>query len=99
MGPAYVYHPHTATQPLRRDQVVELEISLWPGGIIFDAGESMRLEFAGRVQILQDFDGVNEHVVNYNVGRHRLHTGAGYESQFLVNLWRSGKQGDIGEEA
>ncbi|KAI4934951.1 hypothetical protein J4E86_011393 [Alternaria arbusti] len=43
MGPAYVYHPHTATQPLRRDQVVELEISLWPGGLIFDAGESMSL--------------------------------------------------------
>ncbi|RMZ72359.1 cocaine esterase [Pyrenophora seminiperda CCB06] len=99
MGPAYVYHPHTATQPLRRDQVVELEISLWPGGMIFDAGGSMRLEFAGRVSILQDFDGVDKHLVNYNVGRHRLHTGGGYESQFLVNLWKSGKQGNIGEKA
>lgn len=99
MGPAYVYHPHTATQPLRRDQAVELEISLWPGGIIFDAGESMRLEFAGRVQILQDFDGVKEHLVNHNVGRHRLHTGGRHESHFLVNLWRGGKQGDIGEKA
>ncbi|KAF5566882.1 acylase diesterase [Fusarium phyllophilum] len=62
MGPAYVYHPHTATQPLRRDQIVELDISLWPGSIIFDPGESMRLEFAGQGQILQDFDGVNEHL-------------------------------------
>ncbi|KAF5580074.1 acylase diesterase [Fusarium pseudoanthophilum] len=99
MGPAYVYHPHTATQPLRRDQIVELDISLWPGGIIFDAGESMRLEFAGQGQVLQDFDGVNEHLVNYNVGRHRLHTGGGYESQFLVNLWRSGQEDGNTERA
>ncbi|KAF5972967.1 acylase diesterase [Fusarium coicis] len=99
MGPAYVYHPHTATQPLRRDQIVELDISLWPGGIIFDAGESMRLEFAGQCQVLQDFDGVNEHLVNYNVRRHRLHTGGGYESQLLVNLWRSGQKYDNTETA
>ncbi|KAK2032979.1 alpha/beta-hydrolase [Colletotrichum zoysiae] len=88
MGPAYVFHPHKDTEPLRRGEVVELEISLWPGGIIFDAGESMRLDFAGQVQILQDFEGIDKHLVNYNVGRHRLHTGGGYESQFLVNLCR-----------
>ncbi|KAG9501988.1 hypothetical protein J7337_007696 [Fusarium musae] len=97
--PAYVYHPHTATQPLRRDQIVELDISLWPGGIIFDPGESMRLEFAGQGQILQDLDSVNEHLVNYNVGRHRPHTGGEYEYQLLVNLWRSGQEDDITERA
>ncbi|RBR05211.1 hypothetical protein FVER53590_12348 [Fusarium verticillioides] len=99
MDPAYVYHPHTATQPLRRDQIVELDISLWPGGIIFDPGESMRLEFAGQGQILQDLDGVNEDLVKYNLGRHRLHTGGEYESQLLVNLWRSGQEDDITERA
>ncbi|KAJ0296213.1 hypothetical protein COL516b_011863 [Colletotrichum fioriniae] len=35
MGPAYVYHPPTAPQALRRGEVVELEISLWAGGMIF----------------------------------------------------------------
>ncbi|KAF9770008.1 hypothetical protein IL306_012490 [Fusarium sp. DS 682] len=57
------------------------------------------LEVAGRVSILQGFDGVDKHLVNYNVGRHRLHTGGGYESQFLVNLWRSRKEDGIGERA
>ncbi|KAF4871600.1 Cocaine esterase [Colletotrichum siamense] len=91
MGPAYVYHPHTRPQALRRGEVVELEISLWAGGMIFDAGESMRLEFKGRLPIAPEFEGLDKRMVNYNVGRHRLHTGGRYESQFLVNLWRSGK--------
>ncbi|KAI8300733.1 hypothetical protein K4K59_001390 [Colletotrichum sp. SAR11_240] len=91
MGPAYVHHPHTAPQALRRGEVVELEISLWSGGMIFDAGESMRLEVKGRLPIVPEFEGLDKRMVNYNVGRHRLHTGGKYESQFLVNLWRSGK--------
>lgn len=91
MGPAYVYHPHTAPQALHRGEVVELEISLWAGGMIFDAGESMRLELKGRLPIVPEFEGLDKRIVNHNVGRHRLHTGGRYESQFLVNLWRSGK--------
>ncbi|KAF9871027.1 acylase and diesterase protein [Colletotrichum karsti] len=89
MGPAYVYHPHTAPQVLRRGEVVELEISLWPGGMIFDPGESMSLEIKGRHPIMPEFEGLDKRIVNYNVGRHRLHTGGRYESQFLVNLWKS----------
>ena len=86
MGPAYVYHPHTSTQPLSSGEIVELEISLWPGGIVFDAGESMRLEVRGRHPIMPEFEGLDEKIVNHNIGRHRLHTGSEYESRLLVSL-------------
>lgn len=89
MGPAYVYHPHDASQLLSRGEVVGLEISLWAGGMVFDAGESMSLEFKGRLPIVPEFLGLEKQMVNYNVGRHRLHTGGRYDSQFIVNLSRS----------
>lgn len=88
MGPAYVYHPHTTRQPLKAGEIVELEISLWPGGIVFDAGEAMRLEVKGRHPIMPEFEGLDKKIINYNVGRHELHTGGGYDSQLLVSLRR-----------
>lgn len=86
MGPAYVYHPHTSRQPVSPGEVVELEISLWPGGMVFDAGESMRLEVKGCLPILPEFEGLDEKIFNHNIGWHKLHTGPGCESQFLVSL-------------
>lgn len=89
MGPAYVFHPHDKTQPLSRSEVVELEISLWAGGMVFDAGESLSLEFKGHLPIVPEFEGLDKQMVNHNVGRHMLHTGGKYASQFMVNLSRS----------
>ena len=90
MGPAYVYHPHTSTQPLSRGEIVELEISLWPGGIVFDAGEGLSLEIKGRHPIMPEFAGLDEKIVNYNVGRHRVHTGGTRPSQIMLSLKRGG---------
>lgn len=90
MGPAYVYHPHTSTQPLSRGEIVELEISLWPGGIVFDAGEGLSLEIKGRHPIMPEFAGLDEKIVNYNVGRHRVHTGGTRASQVMLSLKRGG---------
>jgi predicted acyl esterase len=90
MGPAYVHHPHTSTQPLSKGEIVELEISLWAGGMVFDAGEALSLEIKGHLPIVPEFAGLDEKIVNYNVGRHRVHTGAERLSQVLVSLKRGG---------
>lgn len=86
MGPAYVYHPHTSRQPLASAEVVKLEISLWPGGMIFDARESLRLEVKGRLPIMPEFEGLDEKIVNHNIGWHTLHTGPDHPSQLYVSL-------------
>lgn len=90
MGPAYVYHPHTSTQPLAKGEVEELEISLWPGGMVFDAEEGLSLEIKGRHAIMPEFAGLDEKFVNYSVGRHRVHTGGARPSQVLVGSKRGG---------
>jgi predicted acyl esterase len=90
MGPAYVYHPHTSTQPLSKGETVELEISLWPGGIVFDAGEGLSLEIKGRHPIMPEFAGLDEKIVNCNIGRQRVHTGGARPSQVMLSLKRGG---------
>jgi predicted acyl esterase len=73
---------------LSQGEVVELEISLWPGGIVFDAGESLSLEIKGRNPVVQEFEGLDAMSVTYNVGRHRVHTGGERPSQVMVSLKR-----------
>lgn len=89
MSDAYVYHSHTSKQPLTPGEVVEMDISLWPGGIVFDADESLCLEVKGRHPILPEFAGLDEKIVNYNVGRHEVHTGGKAASFLYVALKQS----------
>jgi uncharacterized protein len=84
MSDAYVYHPYNDNRKLEHHEVVELDIGLWPGGIIFDAGESMRLEIKGVRPILPEFVGLGDK--NYNRGTHVLHTGGEHASYLYVSL-------------
>ena len=86
MSDSYVYHPHTSIKPLSPGEIVELDISLWPGGIVFDGGESLRLEVKGRLPILPEFSGLDEKIVNYNKGEHVLYSGGSTISSLTVNL-------------
>lgn len=86
MSEAYVYHPHTTAEKLSPGEVVKLEISLWPGGMVFDAGESMRFEVKGRLPVLVEFKPLLDTLVNYNKGEHILHTGGATSSQLSVYL-------------
>ena len=47
LSPADVWHPHDCEEKILPGHVVCLEIPIWPGGIIFNAGESIRLEIKG----------------------------------------------------
>lgn len=86
LSEGYVYHPHDREDKLQRNQIVELDITIWPGGIIFDPGESMRLEIKGVATIKPEWDGQFERTKNYNVGRHVIHTGGQYKSALYVPL-------------
>lgn len=86
MSDAYVYHPHDKRSPLKAGEIVELEISLWPGGIVFDAEESLRLDVKGRHPILPEFNGLEKKIMNHNVGKHTLHTGGAMASFLYVSL-------------
>jgi uncharacterized protein len=80
LSDAYVWHPHTEEEKVEPGQIVELDIGLWPGGMVFDAGESIVLIVKGSLPILPEHPGMAEKMPNYNVGYHRLHTGKQHPS-------------------
>ncbi|EOD49350.1 putative x-pro dipeptidyl-peptidase c-terminal non-catalytic domain-containing protein [Neofusicoccum parvum UCRNP2] len=88
LGEASVYHPFDRVEKVGRDEVVRLDIGLWAGGMVFDEGEYMSFEVKGFLPIRPEFEGLDDKMVNYNKGRHRVHSGGEHPSSLLV--WLSG---------
>jgi hypothetical protein len=90
MTPAHVYHPLDRNDKITPGQIVEMEIELWPGGMIFDAGESLSFEVKGFLPIRPEFTFLLDKLDNFNKGSHKIHTGGNYSSSLLVALSQSG---------
>lgn len=86
LAPATAWHPHDAEEKILPGQVVCLDISLWPSGIIFDAGESIRLEIKGHEVTLPEFPALERVPKNLNRGKHVVHTGREYPSSLTLSL-------------
>lgn len=87
LSKAYVYHPHDREEKLKPGQIVELEIMLWPGGMIFDKGEAMSLQVMGHVPIIPEFIGLEKNMPVVNKGVHKIHSGPEHPSSLLVALF------------
>ena len=92
---AYVWHPHDKEEKLTRREVYKLEITLWPGGVIFDGGESLCLEVKGFHPIMPEFEGILDKIENRNIGRHCIHTGHRYPSSLMIPLSTARPSNDV----
>ncbi|USP80415.1 CocE/NonD hydrolase [Curvularia clavata] len=86
LSPAYVYHPLDREEKISPGQVVELEIGIWPGGMIFDSDESLSFEIKGFFAIRPEFENLLDMMENHNKGTQRVHCGGEYPSSLLVAL-------------
>lgn len=86
LSQAYVYHPHDREEKIEPGRIVELEIMLWPGGMVFDKGEAMSLQVMGHVPIIPEFAGLEKNMPVVNKGKHKVHSGPEYPSSLLVAL-------------
>lgn len=86
LSKAYVWHPHDKEEKLEPNQVVKLDITIWAGGMIFDQGESMRLDVLGHEPRIPEFEDLDKQLKNFNVGRHVVYTGGKYPSSLYVAL-------------
>jgi len=84
------HHPvlsHNTIQQLGPNEVVKLEIALWPCGIAFDAGESLVLTRSGHDMRFAEFPPLYGSFRSGNKGTHRICCGeAGHQRE----LTRSG---------
>lgn len=86
LSPADVWHPHDREEKIPPGQVVCLEIPFWPGGIIFQAGESVRLEIKGHEVTLPEFPALDRVPTNLNRGYHMIYSGPDYPSSIVLPL-------------
>jgi predicted acyl esterase len=80
-------HTHMREEKVTPNEIVPLEIEIWPSGTSFAAGEMLRLIVQG--------DDINRysreiapvyfrHEASVNKGRHVLHMGSAHDSHLLV---------------
>jgi uncharacterized protein len=86
LAPAVAWHPHDSEDKIPPGQVICLDIPLWPSGIIFEAGESIRLEIKGHEVTLPEFPALDRVPENLNRGKHVVHTGPEYPSSIVLSL-------------
>ena len=84
--PTELFFPHDKSEKVPRGQVVELKIPIWAGGIVFDEGESLRLEIKGHDPILPEYPALLKGPKNLNKGQHVIHTGGEHPSCLIVPL-------------
>lgn len=86
LAPATAWHPHDVEEKIPPGQVVCLDIPLGPLGIIFDTGESIRLEIKGHEVTLPEFPAPKRACKNLNRGKHVVHTGGEHPSSLTLSL-------------
>jgi uncharacterized protein len=82
--PSEPYLTHRAEELLSPGQVVPVDISIWPIGMLWHAGQQLRLIVAGHYVAAQPIPGSGEEPLTRNKGWHIIHTGGKYDSHLLV---------------
>ncbi|PYI05104.1 alpha/beta-hydrolase [Aspergillus sclerotiicarbonarius CBS 121057] len=86
--PTELFFPHDKSEKIRPGGVVELKIPIWAGGIVFEEGETLRLEIKGHDPILPEYPALRKGPRNLNRGRHVVYTGGEFLSALTVPLTR-----------
>jgi predicted acyl esterase len=86
LAPAVAWHPHNSEEKIPPGQIVCLDIPLWPSGIVFEAGESIRLEIKGHEVTLPEFPALDRVPTNLIHGKHIVHTGPEHPSSIVLSL-------------
>ena len=88
--PTEPYYPHRREQLLKPKEIVPVEIGLWPTGVVWHAGQQLRVFVKGygsswMMDELAHGAKVIHHEVR-NRGDHIIHTGGKYDSHLLVPM-------------
>lgn len=82
-----IYYRHDREEKIAPGTVVPLDITLWPMGMAFAAGEGIMVRVAGRfisepaVAIMRPKESDDE-----NVGRHHIHTSGKYDTRLVLPI-------------
>lgn len=81
-----IFYQHDRRKPIEPGTITKVEITLWPIGMVFEAGEGIMLRIAGHDMIYPETDKIIQSPLedNENVGVHNVHTGGSYDSALIL---------------
>jgi predicted acyl esterase len=82
-SPLRPWHSHTRIAKLRPDEIVPVEIEIWPSATLFEAGTTLQLTIQGCDAA--KYPGFR-HTKLVNRGWHTIFTGGKYDSRLMVPL-------------
>ena len=80
----FIRHEHLAEEKVTPGEIVRIETSLWPGGMIFEKDESLVLKIAGHPMYLAEFPSMRGQFKARNTGMHKVHLGGRHASHIVV---------------
>lgn len=82
-----LFYTHDRREPIKPGTIVELQITLWPIGMVFAPGEGIVLSVSGHDMIYPEVDFLRlQEPDDENVGTHNIHTGGQYESRLILPI-------------
>lgn len=81
-GPLTPYHPFDRREYFKPFEVVELDIGIWPTGLLFHVGEQLEVEVSG-FEIMTAHMGDTK-LETINRGEHTVYSGGVYKSYLLL---------------
>ncbi|KAK4054338.1 hypothetical protein OIO90_003571 [Microbotryomycetes sp. JL221] len=83
--PQFPFHPHSRDDYVEPGIVVELEIGIWHAGILYDAGETLRVDIMGVNPLYPELRDFNNGALG-NVGLHKIHMSEKYPSRVILPI-------------
>lgn len=82
-----IFYEHNRKQAVQRGETVELEIPIWPVGLVMAPGEGVMLRISGHDMSFPELlDCVVTEPWDRDVGRHSVFTGAQYASALTLPI-------------
>ncbi|KAJ9637616.1 hypothetical protein H2204_004765 [Knufia peltigerae] len=82
-----LFYTHDRREPIKPGTIVELQITLWPIGMVFAPGEGIVLSVSGHDMIYPEVDFLRlQEPDDENVGTHNIHTGGQHESRLILPI-------------
>jgi uncharacterized protein len=83
--PYQPYHSHARELKLKADEIVPVDIEIWPTSVLFQKGEKLRITVQGEDIYYYPTEGhTYGHIDTVNRGDHVIHTGGKYDSHLLA---------------
>ena len=76
-------HKHTEEKKLREGEIVVIEIPIWPTGLVFEQGQTLKLDISAR-DYVEDRPPHMIETTNINRGKHVLYAGGAYDSCIVL---------------